>query len=107
MTRGLIFWKNKGHHRHQRGRLPLSNAEKNHFEFIIFWLRQKITLPESLRLGPLFENNQSKICFQKYGVKVHGLDLSHNMLAVARQRADELDATEGVTFEHGNVLGKA
>ena len=40
-----------------------------------------------------------------YGVTVHGLDLSHNMLAVARMRAEELDiGDEQVHFEHGNVL---
>lgn len=39
-----------------------------------------------------------------FGVEVHGLDLSHNMLAVARQRAAEMNITSGVTFEHGNVL---
>merc|ERR1712176_343693 len=40
-----------------------------------------------------------------YGVTVHGLDLSHNMLAVARLRAAEMGITEeSVKFEHGNVL---
>ena len=41
---GLIFRKNKSHHRHQRGHLPLPSAKKKHYEHIIFWLRQKITL---------------------------------------------------------------
>ena len=43
MAEGLIFRKN-GHHRHQRGRLPLSGAKKNHSKFIIFGF----TLPEGL-----------------------------------------------------------
>ena len=41
---------------------------------------------------------------QTFGVQVHGLDLSQNMLAVARQRAAEMNITSGVEFEFGNVL---
>ena len=41
---------------------------------------------------------------QMFGVHVHGLDLSQNMLAVARQRAAEMNITSGVEFEFGNVL---
>ena len=41
---------------------------------------------------------------QMFGVQVHGLDLSQNMLAVARQRAAEMNITSGVEFEFGNVL---
>ena len=45
-----------------------------------------------------------RLIIKEFGVTVHGLDLSHNMLSVARERAKELGVTDGVKFEHGNVL---
>ena len=45
-----------------------------------------------------------RLIIKEFGVTVHGLDLSHNMLTVARKRAKELGVTDGVQFEHGNVL---
>merc|ERR1712048_1154040 len=42
----------------------------------------------------------------EFGCIVHGIDLSHNMLNVARLRTQEDGITEGVTFEHANVLVK-
>jgi len=39
-----------------------------------------------------------------YGVKVHAIDLSHNMLSVGRQRAAENEISDEITFEHANAL---
>lgn len=41
---------------------------------------------------------------QEYGVHVHGLDLSHNMLSMAHERLQELKLESQVTFEYGDVL---
>jgi len=42
---------------------------------------------------------------QNFGVSVHGIDLSHNMLSVARLRAQEAGIdSDDVKFEHANVL---
>jgi phosphoethanolamine N-methyltransferase len=41
---------------------------------------------------------------QAYGVHVHGLDLSHNMLAIAHERLQEIDIDSRVTFEFGDIL---
>lgn len=41
---------------------------------------------------------------QEYGVQVHGLDLSHNMLAIAQERLKELQLESLVTFEYGDIL---
>jgi phosphoethanolamine N-methyltransferase len=41
---------------------------------------------------------------QEYGVQVHGLDLSHNMLSIANERLDELNLESLVTFEYGDIL---
>jgi phosphoethanolamine N-methyltransferase len=41
---------------------------------------------------------------QTYGVQVDGLDLSHNMLTIARERCQALGLTEQVQFIHGNIL---
>ena len=41
---------------------------------------------------------------QAYGVHVHGLDLSHNMLAIAHERLQELNIDSRVTFEFGDIL---
>jgi phosphoethanolamine N-methyltransferase len=41
---------------------------------------------------------------QEYGVQVHGLDLSHNMLAIAKERLEGLNLGSLVTFEHGDIL---
>jgi phosphoethanolamine N-methyltransferase len=41
---------------------------------------------------------------ETYGVHVHGLDLSHNMLAIANERLEELDLGSLVTFEYGDIL---
>jgi phosphoethanolamine N-methyltransferase len=39
-----------------------------------------------------------------FGAHVHGIDLSQNMLRIARARCQEADLTEAVTFEHGDIL---
>lgn len=44
---------------------------------------------------------------QEYGVHVHGLDLSHNMLAIAHERLQELNIDSRVTFEFGDILESA
>jgi len=41
---------------------------------------------------------------QEYGVQVHGLDLSHNMLAIAQERLIELKLQSLVSFEYGDIL---
>ena len=41
---------------------------------------------------------------QEYGVHVHGLDLSHNTLAIAQERLKELKLESLVTFEYGDIL---
>lgn len=41
---------------------------------------------------------------QKYGVRVHGIDLSTNMLQIAKARCQEEGVTDLVTFSHGNCL---
>jgi len=41
---------------------------------------------------------------QAYGVHVHGLDLSHNMLAIAHERLQEINIDSRVTFEFGDIL---
>ena len=41
---------------------------------------------------------------QAYGVHVHGLDLSHNMLAIAHERLQELNIDSRITFEFGDIL---
>jgi len=41
---------------------------------------------------------------QEYGVHVHGLDLSHNMLAFAQERLQELKLESQVRFEYGDIL---
>jgi len=41
---------------------------------------------------------------QEYGVHVHGLDLSHNMLAIAHERLQELNIDSRITFEFGDIL---
>jgi phosphoethanolamine N-methyltransferase len=41
---------------------------------------------------------------QEYGAQVHGLDLSHNMLAIAQERLVELKIESLVSFEYGDIL---
>jgi len=41
---------------------------------------------------------------QEYGTQVHGLDLSHNMLAIANERLEGLNLKSLVTFEYGDIL---
>ncbi len=41
---------------------------------------------------------------QEYGVHVHGLDLSHNMLAIALERSQEMNLNSRVIFEFGDIL---
>ena len=41
---------------------------------------------------------------QAYGAHVHGLDLSHNMLAIAHERLQEINIDSRVTFEFGDIL---
>ncbi len=41
---------------------------------------------------------------QEYGAQVHGLDLSHNMLAIANERLIELKLGSLVSFEYGDIL---
>jgi phosphoethanolamine N-methyltransferase len=40
----------------------------------------------------------------QYGVKVHGVDLSHNMIALAHVRCTEAGLSDRVTFEQGDIL---
>ena len=44
---------------------------------------------------------------EQYGVQVHGLDLSTNMLAIARERCLALGLTDQVTFTQGDILAYA
>jgi phosphoethanolamine N-methyltransferase len=44
---------------------------------------------------------------QEYSVHVHGLDLSHNMLAIAHERLQEMNIDSRVTFEFGDILESA
>jgi phosphoethanolamine N-methyltransferase len=41
---------------------------------------------------------------QEYAAQVHGLDLSHNMLAIAQERLVELKLESLVSFEYGDIL---
>jgi phosphoethanolamine N-methyltransferase len=41
---------------------------------------------------------------QTFGVRVHGIDLSRNMLQIARVRCQEANLVHAVTFEHGDML---
>jgi len=41
---------------------------------------------------------------QQFGARVHGLDLSTNMLALARERCQALGLDALVTFTHGDIL---
>lgn len=41
---------------------------------------------------------------QQYGVQVHGIDLSTNMLALAQERCREMKLEAQVTFSHGDIL---
>ena len=39
-----------------------------------------------------------------YGAQVHGIDLSQNMLRIARARCQEANLIHAVTFEHADIL---
>lgn len=41
---------------------------------------------------------------QTFGARVHGLDLSRNMLLLAQARCQEAQLTQAVTFEYGDIL---
>jgi phosphoethanolamine N-methyltransferase len=41
---------------------------------------------------------------QSFGARVHGIDLSRNMLQIAQARCREAQLTHGVTFEHADIL---
>jgi phosphoethanolamine N-methyltransferase len=41
---------------------------------------------------------------QTFGVRVHGIDLSQNMLQIAHARCQEANLTHAVTFEHADIL---
>jgi phosphoethanolamine N-methyltransferase len=41
---------------------------------------------------------------RQYGVSVHGVDLSTNMLQIAQKRCRAAGLEQGVTFEHGDIL---
>jgi phosphoethanolamine N-methyltransferase len=41
---------------------------------------------------------------QAFGARVHGIDLSQNMLRIAQARCQEIQLTWAVTFEHTDVL---
>jgi phosphoethanolamine N-methyltransferase len=41
---------------------------------------------------------------QMFGARVHGIDLSRNMLQIARARCLEAQLTQAVTFEHADML---
>jgi phosphoethanolamine N-methyltransferase len=42
---------------------------------------------------------------QTFGARVHGIDLSRNMLQLAQGRCQEANLVRAVTFEHGDILG--
>jgi phosphoethanolamine N-methyltransferase len=44
---------------------------------------------------------------QEFGARVHGIDLSQNMLRLARQRCQEAQQTGAVSFEHADILSYA
>jgi phosphoethanolamine N-methyltransferase len=44
---------------------------------------------------------------QQYGVQVQGIDLSHNMLALAHKRCQAAGLADRVTFTHGDILAFA
>src|SRR5215216_935848 len=39
-----------------------------------------------------------------FGARVHGIDLSRNMLQIAQERCREAQLTQVVTFEHSDIL---
>jgi phosphoethanolamine N-methyltransferase len=41
---------------------------------------------------------------QTFGARVHGIDLSRNMLQLAQERCQAVQLTHAVTFEHGDIL---
>src|SRR5215208_5766362 len=41
---------------------------------------------------------------QTFGARVHGIDLSRNMLQIAQARCQAVQLTHAVTFEHGDIL---
>src|SRR3954451_730041 len=41
---------------------------------------------------------------QSFGARVHGIDLSRNMLQIAQPRCREARLTHAVTFEHADIL---
>ncbi|MFL5805615.1 MAG: methyltransferase domain-containing protein [Roseiflexaceae bacterium] len=41
---------------------------------------------------------------QRFGARVHGIDLSQNMLQLAQARCQEAQLTQAVTFEHADIL---
>jgi phosphoethanolamine N-methyltransferase len=41
---------------------------------------------------------------QTFGARVHGIDLSRNMLQIAQARCQETQLTQAVTFEHADIL---
>ena len=41
---------------------------------------------------------------QTFGARVHGIDLSRNMLQIAQARCQEAQLTQSVTFEHADIL---
>lgn len=41
---------------------------------------------------------------QMFGARVHGIDLSRNMLQIAQSRCQEAQLTQRVTFEHADIL---
>jgi phosphoethanolamine N-methyltransferase len=41
---------------------------------------------------------------QTFGARVHGIDLSRNMLQIAQARCQQADLTHAVTFEHADIL---
>jgi phosphoethanolamine N-methyltransferase len=44
------------------------------------------------------------IMAQTYGARVHGIDLSHNMLQIAQARCQEAQLTQAISFEQADVL---
>jgi phosphoethanolamine N-methyltransferase len=41
---------------------------------------------------------------RRFGARVHGIDLSRNMLQFARSRCRQADLTQAVTFEHADIV---